>query len=173
VDKSNDLNTKLFSALGKLTVGFSELESVVKDFIGVLLGTSGYETIVVVSMVPFPHLLNRLSVLYKHNVFKEELVEDFDALIKRARECEEKRNPLVHGEFTLGDSRQVPILGKESLNAKGINFMVNWKHPDEILDLVREIKNVEVKLRDSLYNFKAYTKMKPVPNFIRNRHEEI
>jgi hypothetical protein len=172
VGKSDDLNNELFLALGKLSVGFSELESAVKDFIGVLLRITDYETTVVVSMIPFPHLLSRLSALYKYNVFKEELVTAFDALITRARECEEERNPLVHGEFTLGDSGEIPIFGKKSLNAKGINFIVNWKHPDEILALVNKTKDVELKLRDSLYNFNGYTKVEPFPKFIRNPHEK-
>lgn len=171
---SNQSNECLL-ALGELTVAFSEVESFMKEFIGYLLEISYTERQIVTSRLRWNDLLNQINALYQMNVSRQDMQDELYTILKKLKECNTRRNSYIHSDWILGyDDEDIPINARHMLTDKGLdageNEPLKWVRPDEIRQLVNELRRYELDLQDAKRKLKKLREMNPPPDFIVNWH---
>jgi len=91
-----ELDDKLISALGSITVSFSNLELFISYFVWGLIGPDPKLGKITTSQMSFKHLLNLLNPLFKYRVHDDKKIEKLKALVKEADKARKKRNTCVH-----------------------------------------------------------------------------
>jgi len=96
-----ELNDKLISALGSITVSFSTLELFISYFVWGLIGPDPKLGKIITSQMSFSRLLDLLSSLFKYRVHDDKKIETLKDLVTKAGQAEEKRNTYVHSSWWI------------------------------------------------------------------------
>lgn len=88
-------------AIGLVVAASAQTESILQDFIGVLLGIDNIETLALTTHMAAPLKDHVIRALIELNASKASIVDEVDDLLDRVGDAMAKRNTIVHNSFAI------------------------------------------------------------------------
>lgn len=153
-----------YSALGRLTYAFGNLEEVISRTIAELIDINDYSIAeIVFSALSFRKTLDVVDALFRYQINDPDILAELKALVLNAGKCEELRNQYVHsswGTYIKTVNKEDSVIIKRSKSAlkrgKGIKSVVEKVTPSEICDVADFIGKTINQCEELIYSVQDY-----------------
>lgn len=97
-------NNERFEALGRIVLGFSILEELLRSSVGRLINDELKVRQIITDILQFNDLLDLFDSIYRDKIKDREKIDELDDLINRAHEANDKKNTIILPYRAGGDN---------------------------------------------------------------------
>ena len=91
----------LYSVIGKLSVGFQHIETILGLLIGRLMGTEKHIGSIISSQLSFRKLCELCGTLYRYRIKDENEITKFNLILQKLDKIAEERNTIIHSLLAI------------------------------------------------------------------------
>lgn len=140
------MNKDFLAGLGKINVQFSSLELALSMLVWGLICDDQNVGQIITADLSFKHIINLLNALLIYKVKDNILYEKSKEIIKRAIQCEEKRNQLTHSIWSINENNDLVFRQKTTSKLKkGLTTSYEILDENKINDISIEINSTKIE----------------------------
>ena len=97
-------NNERFEAIGRIVLGFSILEELIRSSVGRLINDEFKVRQIITDILQFNDLLDLFDSTYRHKIKDKEKINELDDLLNRIHEASDKKNTILLPYRAGGDN---------------------------------------------------------------------
>ena len=142
------LPDEYYRAIGRITVNFSVLEGAVAQCVGQLLSNDQGFAQVVTSELSFKLTMTILHGLVKRQLPDKEKRKPIDDVLNRARAAEDKRNMIIHSEWSpKGAEGRITRIKFTAKVKRGLRHKFDEMSAEDLESIADEIRQIYCDLK--------------------------
>lgn len=137
------MTDELLKHIGKIVVGFSKLELHLELFTWGLISDNQALGQAITSGMSFSSLTKLFATLLKVKTSDQEILEEFEGIVRRLNEVNERRNQIIHSYWTYDlETKEDSTLKLKADGFKGIKDITELVTSEKLESFVREIEKL-------------------------------
>jgi len=149
-----DIDPALLEPIGLVTVNFAMLEESLSLCIWKLIGAEGRVGQIVTAQLSFRQLVDLFCSLYRFRVRDAKLLAEFERIRKSLHKAEERRNKIIHSQWSAADELGASRRFKAVARAKrGLQYQVEKTTATDVHSLADFLARLTYEIMELIANW--------------------